>query len=90
MPKKIAVLVTDRQAEALRMAMALSLEEDEVHVYLMESNTDLEDLDIAANIAMLRELGIRIYSNFPDDAFETRATEAIARELVQYDTVIPY
>jgi len=90
MPKKIAVLVTDRQAEALRMAMALSLEEDEVHVYLMDSNIDLEDLDIAANIAMLRELGIRIYSNFPDDEFEICSTEAIVRELVQYDTVIPY
>ncbi len=90
MPKKIAVLVTDRQAEALRMAIGLSLKDDEVHVYLMDRHTDFAVPDIAANIAMLRELGIPIFFNFPFDGFASMSTEAVARSLVHCDAVIPY
>lgn len=88
--KKIAVLLRDRQAEALRMAIDLSLEDDEVHVYSMDKKIDFDDRDIVVNLEMLRELGIRIFSNYPDDTFETVANDVIARELVHYDSVIPY
>lgn len=90
MAKKIAVLVRDRQAEALRMAIGLTLEDDTVHVYSMDSKIDSADHDIAVNLEMLRELGIRIYSNYPDDAFEALANDVIARNLVHYDSVIPF
>ena len=90
MPKKIAVLVTDRQAEALRMAIGLSLKDDEVHVYLMNRDIDLSVPDIAANIAMLRELGVPIISSFSAEDNETLSTDAIAFSLVHFDTVIPY
>ncbi len=90
MAKKIAVLVRDRQAEALRMAIGLLLEDDVVHVYIMDCKLDSNDRGIAANLAMLNELGTPIVSNGSDKSFDAMDNEAIARELVYYDSVIPY
>ncbi len=90
MAKKIAVLVRDRHAEALRMAIGLLLEDDEVHVYLMDCKLDGNDRGIAANLAMLNELGTPIVSNGSDKSFDVMDNEAIARELVYFDSVIPY
>ncbi|MBI5074238.1 MAG: hypothetical protein HZB62_03545 [Nitrospirae bacterium] len=90
MAKKIAVIVRDRHAEALRMAIGLSLEDDEVHIYILDCRFDDHNQGINANLAMLNELETRIISNCPDNSFERMHNEAIARELVHYDTVIPY
>ncbi len=90
MSKKIAVLVRDRQAEALRMAIGLSLEDDEVHVYVMDCKLDRNDPGIAVNLEMLNELGTRIISNRPDNSFEAMDNETIACELVHYNSVLPY
>jgi len=89
MLKKIAVLVRDRQAEALRMAVGLTLEDDEVSVFVMDGK--LGDSDAVAPILeALKELGVKIYSNNPENAFEQMSTEDIANALLNYDSVIPY
>ncbi len=89
MKKKIAVLVRERQAEALRMAIGLSLEDDEVDVFIMDRK--LEDTPaVALNIETLNELGIRICTNNAENNFEFMSTGDIARALVGYDSVIPY
>lgn len=90
MTKKIAVLVRDRQAEAMRMAVGLTLADDEVNVFVMDKKLDMSDESIALNVEMLGELDVKIYSNNPENRFEQRSTEEIARDLVKYDTVIPY
>lgn len=90
MAKKIAVLVRDRQAEALRTALGLTMDDDEVHVYILDCRLDNNDQRLAENIAMLSELGTRIVSTCPDLPFELMQNEAVARELVHYDTVIPF
>lgn len=90
MKKKIAVIVRDRQAEALRMAIGLSLKDDKVHIYIMDRNMDSADRDIVFNIEMLRELGIRIFSIYPHNEFENVTVDAVARELVNYNSVIAY
>jgi hypothetical protein len=88
MKKKIAVLVRERQAEALRMAVGLTLEDDEVNVFIMDR---LEDTPaVALNIEMLNELRIKMLTNYPENDFEFMSTEDIARALVNYDSVIPY
>ncbi len=89
MKKKIAVLVRERQAEALRMAIGLTLADDEVSVFIMDRK--LEDASaIALNIEILNELGIGIFTNNAENRFGFMSTEEIARELVNYDSVIPY
>ncbi|MBI5641754.1 MAG: hypothetical protein HZA17_15165 [Nitrospirae bacterium] len=89
MKKKIAVLVRDRQTEALRMAVGLTLEDDEVNVFVMDRKLG-DDQAISLNIETLNELRVRIVSNNPDNDFEFMSTEDIARELAEYDAVIPY
>ncbi|MHB8881278.1 MAG: hypothetical protein ACYC69_07170 [Thermodesulfovibrionales bacterium] len=87
--KRIAVLVTDRQAEALRMAVGLTLADDEVSVFVMDG--DLEENETnALNREMLADLGVTIWSNKPDSGLKYMATEEIAGLLAGYDTVIPY
>jgi hypothetical protein len=90
MTKKIAVLVRDRQAEAIRMAVGLTLEDDEVSVFVMDRKVDMSDEAIALNVETLGDLDVKIYSNNPENRFEQMSTEEIARNLVKYDTVIPY
>ncbi len=97
MKKRIAVLVRKRQAEALRMAIGLTLADDEVTVFIM--NVPLSgDAAIAMNLEMLGEVGVRILSNKPayrqdagaEKGFEQLTTEEIAGRLTEFDTVVPY
>ncbi len=89
MKKKIAVLVRDRQAEALRMAVGLTLEDDEVNVFVMDRKLE-EDEAVALNVETLSELDVKIYTNNQENKFEFMSTEDIARALVNYDNIIPY
>jgi hypothetical protein len=87
--KKIAVLVRDRQTEALRMAVGLTLADDDLSVFVMDNKLDKDEKN-SLNIETLRALGVRIYSNNPENRLEYMTTEEIARTLVTFDTVIPY
>ena len=90
MSKKIAVIVRDRQSEALRMAVGLTLADDEVNVFVMDDKLDVDDESISLNVETLNDLDIKIYSNNPENKFEQMSTESIARALVNYDSVLPY
>jgi hypothetical protein len=89
MKKKIAVLVRDRQAEALRMSVGLTLEDDEVNVFVMDRKL-ADDEAVAVNVETLNELDVKIYTNSHENRFEFMSTEEIARALVNYDNIIPY
>ena len=90
MAKKIAVLVRDRQAEAMRMAVGLTLADDEISVFVMDKKVDMSDAGVALNVETLGDLDVKIYSNNPENQFEQMSTEDIARNIVKYDRVIPY
>ena len=90
MSKKIAVMVRDRQAEALRMAVGLTLEDDEVNVFVMDNKLDDSDEAVSLNVETCNDLDVKIYSNNPANNFEQMSTDDIARALVNYDTVLPY
>jgi hypothetical protein len=87
--KRIAVLVRDRHAEALRMAIGLTLQDDEVTVYVMEK-LPADDPAVAMNLAVLGELRVMIYTNNAENRLELMSTQDIAKALVTYDTVLPY
>ncbi len=89
MPKKIAIIVRDRQHEALRVAVGATLANDEVNVFIMDDKLE-EDYDIGVNIQMLADLKVRIFTNAGDERFEQKSTEEVARMLPGYDVVIPY
>lgn len=72
------------------MAIGLTLKDDEIHVYVMDTVIDPDDPDNVLKLDMLRETGVRVFSNNSDNAFDILATEAVARNLVHYDAVISY
>lgn len=89
MAKKIAVIVRERQHEALRMAVGLTLADDEVNVFVMDRKLPSDD-EIQLNVETLGDLDVKIFTNSPENQFEQLSTEEIARRLAGYDVVIPY
>ncbi len=89
MAKKIAVLIRDRQAEALRMAVGLTLADDEVNVFVMDKKLE-SDENTDLNVETLGDMDAKIFSNNPENKFEQMTTEQIAKALAGYDVIIPY
>lgn len=90
MTRKIAVLVRDRQSEALRMALGLTLMDDIVNVFLLDRKFDLSEAD-AANKELMQEMDIPFFSNHEGNAdTEFVPTDDLARRLTEYDHVVPY
>jgi hypothetical protein len=89
MAKRIAILVLDRKHEALRMAVGSTLANDEVNVFVMDDQLELDE-EISLNLEMLVGLKVKIYTNNRDNTFEYKSTEEIALMLPDYDVVIPY
>jgi len=88
--KKIAVLVRDRQSEALRMALGLTLVDDLVDVYVLDRRLGEANEDLM-NLELMKDLGMNIYSNLPDNpSAEYCATSEIAHRLLEYDHILPY
>ncbi|MBI5196364.1 MAG: hypothetical protein HZA10_08580 [Nitrospirae bacterium] len=87
--KKIAVLVRDRKAEALRMSVGLTLADDEVHVYIMGDKIEPTE-DISLNLETLNDLDCKLFSNNPGNPYTQMTTGDIAKALLDYDAVIPY
>lgn len=90
MKKTIAVLVRDRQGEALRMALGLALLDDAVDVYVLDRK--LEDTEESRlHLETLKEFDFRMYTNHAENGdLEYLSTEQIARRLPQYDHLLPY
>lgn len=89
MAKKVAVLVRDRQHEALRMSIGLTLEDNAVSVFVMDKKLPSDD-NTDLNVETLGDMDAKIFSNNPENKFEQMTTEEIARALTEYDAVIPY
>lgn len=88
--KRIAVLVTDRQAEALRMSLGLLLLGDVVDVYVLDRELEKTE-ENRLHLETMSEFEVKAYSNRPEnEGMECVPTEEIARRLAQYDHVLPY
>ncbi|MBS4058940.1 MAG: hypothetical protein KG029_00945 [Bacteroidetes bacterium] len=87
--KKIAVIIRNRQSEALRMGIGLSILHN-VDFYLLDRHLTINN-EISQSLDMIKELKLCVYTN---NAFNTdmqyMPTEAIAERLLEYDSVIPY
>jgi hypothetical protein len=89
MAKKVAVLVRDRQDEALRMAVGLTLADDEINVFIMDRKVESNEAN-DLNVETLGDMDAKIYSNNPENKVEQMSTEEIAKALAAYDVIIPY
>ena len=90
MTRMIAVLVTDRQGEALRMSLGLTLMDDVVHVYLVDKKFDLSEAD-STNTELMKELDVEFFTNNRENGdAEHLSTEDMARKLTDYDHVVAY
>jgi hypothetical protein len=88
--KKIAVLVRDRQSEALRMSIGLTIMDDKVDIFVLDGKLADTD-DIKFNLEMIREMGLKIYTNTKENAgMEYISTEDMAGKLLLYNHVLPY
>ncbi|MCL4456598.1 MAG: hypothetical protein M1406_04210 [Nitrospirae bacterium] len=87
--KKIAVIVRDRQAEALRMAIGLTVL-NKVDVYILDRKLEASD-EIAMNLEMIREMRMGFYTNTKtNEDIAYMPMEDIAKRLLEYDNILPY
>ncbi|MCL6106170.1 MAG: hypothetical protein M1309_02305 [Actinobacteria bacterium] len=88
--RKIAVIIRDRQDEALRMAVGLTLEGDEVSVINMGDPIEHHG-DNDLNVETLGDLECgRISVNEADEGFEHMTMQNIPQKLLEFDHVVPY
>jgi len=88
--KKIAVMVRDRQGEALRMSLGLVLADDEVTVINVGSPIERND-DNNLSIESLEMMDCILFSvNEVDEGFQSITMQDIPAKLLDYDHVVPY
>ena len=90
MQKKIAVIARDRQEEALRMAIGLTLMDDRIDLYVMDRKVDDSEKN-RLNIETMEMMDMKMYTNFKENEnMEFLPTEDISGRLLDYDIVLPY
>ncbi|HYA86634.1 MAG TPA: hypothetical protein VEI57_06195 [Nitrospirota bacterium] len=88
--KKIAVIVRDRQGEALRVAGGLTLADDIIDVFILDRKLDKDNAEVAMPLELATELDLKMYSNNQENGFTTITLEEMAKKLLEYDVVVPY
>jgi len=88
--KRIAMIVRDRQGEALRVAGGLTLVDDIVDVFILDRELDRGDPEVARPLELVADLDLKVYSNNSANGGTTVTLEQMAVKLLEYDIVIPY
>jgi len=88
--KKIALIIRDRQGEALRVAGGLTLADDIIEVFILDRKLDKDKPEVAQPLELVTELELKVYSNNPENGCTTITTEEMAKKLLEYDFVVPY
>jgi hypothetical protein len=90
--KKIAVIVRDRQAEAFRMSVGLTVLDDIIDVFITESiGDDKETLTQLDGVKEMKELGIiNLFTTVKGTDFEFITVEDMAGKILEYDHILPY
>jgi hypothetical protein len=88
--KRIAMIVRDRQAEALRVAGGLTLVDDIIEVFVLDRKLDTADPEVARPLELVNELDLKVWSNVGQEVAETITLEDIAKKLLEFDVVVPY
>ncbi|GBD98342.1 hypothetical protein BMS3Abin07_00354 [bacterium BMS3Abin07] len=90
MGKKIAVLVRDRQVEALRMAIGITLMDDVIDVYVLDRMVEDNEQNVL-NLETIDMMDMNLYTNYKDNKdMKCLSNAEIADRLLDYDHIIPY
>jgi len=90
MTKKIIVLVGNRQAEALRMALGMILADDAVDVCVVGGKLEETEAN-TQNLELLEEMDVDVFTcRKENEGLEFVAPEDLAARLTQYDHILPY
>lgn len=90
MSKKIAVLVRDRQEEALRMSLGITIMDDAIDVYVLDRKAEETEKN-QMNIEMMKEMEMKIFTNYKgNEEMEYLTTEEISERLPSYDHILAY
>jgi hypothetical protein len=87
--KKIAIIARDKQNEAFRMAAGLTILDDLIDIFVLDS--ELENDELTANsFNLVRTLELNIYTNNPaNKQMHYISTDEIALKLLDYDLIDP-
>jgi hypothetical protein len=88
--KKIAVIVRERQGEALRVSGGLTLADDTIEVFVLDRKLDKNDPEVAKPLELVNDLDLKMYSNNPENGYTAISVEEMAKKLLEYDIVVPY
>ncbi len=90
MTKNIAVLIRDRQSEALRMSVGLILLDDSVEVFVLDSELEKTAPNMV-NIELMQEMDVNVYSNNTvNEDLQYMPFHEIALKLTEYDHILAY
>jgi hypothetical protein len=90
MAKKIAVMVRNRQSEALRMAIGIILLDDVIDIYVLDSTIEQTEQNILY-LETIRDLEIPAYSNVrANSSMQYLSTAEIGQKIPSYDHVLAY
>jgi hypothetical protein len=90
MAKKIAVIVRERQSEALRMAIGIILMDDIIEIYVLDSNIEETEQNLLY-LETIRDLEIKAYTNVrANSSMQYLSIPDIARNILLYDHVLAY
>lgn len=90
MAKKIAVLVRERQSEALRMSVGITLMDDIISIFVLDREVE-ETEENTLNLETAEMMDMELFSNYAGNSgFTHISNEDIARKLLEYDHIIPY
>jgi hypothetical protein len=88
--KRVALLVRDRPAEALRVAVGLTLADNAVEVFVLDPLPP-DDSATAVYLEVLGELRLRVRTTCPKNAaLGLRPVADLARELLGFDHIVAY
>ena len=87
---KIAVLINNRQGEAIRMSSGITLCDDEIELFFLDTPIeDSEEVEMMMEIAS--EMELPMFSNVSDNTTMTQlSTEELHNKLLDYDHIIAY
>ncbi len=90
MAKSVAVLVRERQGEALRVAAGLTLGVERVEVFVLDRSI-VDTPELRGYLDVLKEIGVRVATNCVDNAdLELLSNAELARQIVACDVILPY
>ncbi len=90
MAKKIALLVRERQGEALRMAVGITLMDDIISIFALDRKVE-ETEENSLNLETAEMMEMTLFTNHSENSgMEYLSNEQLADKLLEYDHIIPY